>query len=101
MIFCTESSRNLWADCFCKLVGNETSINLFILLRNLDHAQKRFTKVNKNSSCYFIHQSWCVHKTTSYTNPTTHALPFQVKKRQASCNFWAMGGYVHCNNRLV
>ena len=82
MIFCTESPRNLWALRFCKLVENETSINLFILLRNLDHAQKSFIKVDKKSSCYFLHQSLCVPKppaTTTLQHMLYHSRRNRVK----------------------
>ena len=81
-MFCTESPRNLWALRFCKLVENETSINLFILLRNLNHAQKGFIKVDKKSSCYFIHQSLCLPKppaTTTLQHMLYHSRRNSVK----------------------
>ena len=64
-IYCTLLCRTKTKQ---KRVGRTKSLGGF---RNLSAAQKKFRKVDRKSSCYFIHSKFARSETASYTTSTT------------------------------
>ena len=64
--------------------------------RNLSAAQKKFRKVDRKSSCYFIHSKFARSETASYTTSTTCGctIPVWWNSVKPPVTHWLKGDFV-------